>query len=362
MASVRVPLTCVLIAATHAAVAASSYELALVRGFANPEDVEIVPGIGALLVSEMGFGAPLSGGGLAAVPWSAESGPSDGPQRLWPSDDALVPTRRMGDPSCTQSPDPAAFSAHGLSVADTTSARPLVAVVGHGAREAIEYFEVDRVGPGLRARWVGCVPLPRAAAGNDLVVASDGALLVTNYIPTVHGLRAWIWLQIASLGWSTGDVLSWRPSEGWSAVPQSRGAMPNGILRLDGQTYVAYNGAREIVSLPGKGNPTRRSLPMSGAPDNLSAGPHGTILVVLLDPSSRGAWSVASIDASLGRSETLYVHDGSRLRSATSVVFDGHRYVLGSMEGDAIGVLILTHAAQQGAAADRQGPGSDQPR
>ena len=348
MISARIALVC-LISVAHTA-PASPYELVLIRGFANPEDVELAPAVGALLVSEMGFGAPLTGGGLAAVSWSAESGLSGRPRRLWPSDDAEAASPDMGDPSCTDPPDPSAFSGHGLSFASTESGRQLVAVVGHGAREAIEYFELDGVAPSLRARWVGCVRLPPGAAGNDLVLDWDGSILVTNYIPTVHGLRAWIWLQLASFGWNTGEVLSWRPGEGWSAVPQSEGPMPNGILRHRGQTYVAYNGAREIVALPGNGAPTRRSLAVSGSPDNLSAGPHGTILVAILDPSSPGAWSIASIDSSFGRSQIVYAHSGSRLRSATSVAFDGLHYFLGSMDSDAIGVLS-PHAAQQGAAA-----------
>jgi hypothetical protein len=206
-------------------------------------------------------------------------------------------------------------------------------------REAIEYFEVERAGPDLRARWVGCVPLPAGAAGNDLVLDADGSILVTNYIPTVHGLRAWIWLQLAAFGWDTGDVRSWRPGAGWSAIPHSQGAMPNGILRLGGETYVAYNGAREITALPSGDAAIRRSRTLSGAPDNLSAGPDGAILAALLDPSSPGAWEIVSIDASLARSETLLAHDGSRLRSVTSVACDGLRCFLGSMDGDAIGVL-----------------------
>ena len=228
-----------------------------------------------------------------------------------------------------------------------------MAVVGHGVREAIEYFEVDGVSPRLRVRWVGCIPLPPGTAGNDLILDSDGSVLVTNYIPTVHGLRAWIWLQLASFGWNTGEVLSWRPVEGWSEVPQSEGSLPNGILRHHGQTYVAYNGANEIVALPKNGASRRRSLSVPGSPDNLGAGPHDTILVALLDPSSPGAWSIASIDSSLGRPRIVYTDDGSRLRSVTSVAFDGLRYFLGSMDADAIGVLT-PHAAQQGAAADER--------
>jgi hypothetical protein len=141
---------------------------------------------------------------VAAVVWSQESGISGPARRLWPSDAALPPTPTLGDPNCTSPPDPAFFSGHGLSVATRGTQSPIVAVVGHGAREAIEYFELHGAGSELRARWVGCVELPPNTAGNDLALQTDGSIVVTNYIPTVHGLRAWVWLQLAKLGWNTG--------------------------------------------------------------------------------------------------------------------------------------------------------------
>ena len=228
-----------------------------------------------------------------------------------------------------------------------------MAVVGHGAREAIEYFELQGVGPGVRARWAGCVLLPSAAAGNDLVLELDGSVLVTNYIPSVHGIRAWIWLQVASLGWNTGDVLRWTPTAGWSRLPDSEGSMPNGILRHAGTTYIAYNGSREIVALSADGRRKSLSLADLGSPDNLSLGPDGKILAAVLDPSSPGAWSIVETDLTLERARVVYSHDGSELPSVTSVVFDGLRYQVGSMAGDAVGVLG-SPAAAQGAAADER--------
>jgi hypothetical protein len=327
-----------MISAVQAATAAT-LELSLVRGFAKPEDVELVPGARILLASEMGFDAPTSGGGLSAVTWSADRGLTGSPHRLGPSSDALPPHRELGDPACTGPPDPSFFSGHGLSVATTGRAAPLVAVVGHGAREAIEYFALHGIGEEVRAGWVGCVLLPPEAAGNDLVLESSGAVLVTNYIPSVHGITAWVWLQLAQWGWTTGNVLSWSPAAGWSEVPGSEGSMPNGIARQEGRTIVAYNGAHYVTALPEDAQPAQEPLALPGAPDNLSAAWAGGLLAALLHESPPGAWSIASIDPTVSRFAIVFDHDGSRLAGVTSVAHDGTRYFLGSMIGDAIGVL-----------------------
>src|SRR5262249_46857448 len=116
------------------AASASAAELTLVRGVANPEDVQLAPAFGVLLVSEMGFEAPMSGGGLSAVAWSQDGGLSGSPYRLWPSAQSGAPSQDMGDPACSGPPDPSAFSGHGLSTR-RVGARRIVASAGHGARE-----------------------------------------------------------------------------------------------------------------------------------------------------------------------------------------------------------------------------------
>jgi hypothetical protein len=311
-----------------------------VRGFAKPEDVELVPAIGLLLVSEMGADAPRSGGALSAVAWSAKNGVSGPPRRLWPSDDALAPARSIGDPTCETPPDPDAFSGHGLS-ATRANGSVLVAIAGHGAREAIEYFAIEGAGEAARARWVGCTPLPPDTAANDVLVAPDGKLIITNYLPTVHGLIAWIWLELAELGWDTGSVLTWTPAAGWRELAQSAGSMPNGLAYAGVGLVVAYNGAHSLALIPdnvGRGGKVHR-FALPGAPDNLSVRPDGSVVAAVLHDSPPGSWVVMAVDPSLTRAEAVFPHDGSVLPAVTSAVSDGERYFLGAMVGDAIGVL-----------------------
>jgi hypothetical protein len=320
-------------------VIAEEYALSLVPGFAKPEDVELAPATELLLVSEMGFGAPSNGGGLSAVPWSKERGLTGAPFRLWPSAAALPPQRAHGDSACIDPPDPAFYSGHGLSLLAQEGAPPLVAVVRHGEREAIELFELHGTGAAARARWAGCVPLPPDTAGNDVVADPDGWLFVTNYIPSVHGLYALVWLQLADWGWNTGDVRQWTPDGGWRALPGSEGAMPNGIARSDGRTLVAYNGASTVTVIAKGGAATTPGLALPGRPDNLNAAADGATLAALLHPTPPGSWSIARIDRGISRVDVLYTHDGARLPAVTAVAHDGERWFLGSMIGESIGVL-----------------------
>lgn len=317
---------------------AELFSLSLVEGFANPEDVELVPARRVLLVSEMGADAPNGGGALSAVVWTPEAGLVGEPRKLWPSERAMPPAPSAGDPECVSPPDPQTFSGHGLAVIRSTPELSLVGVVGHGAREALELFELFEEGPDVRARWVGCVPLPTDSAANDLA-PGPRSLFVTNYIPTVHGLRALFWLQVASFGWNTGKVLEWRPKRGWRSLPGTEGPLPNGIAVVDGDLYVAYNGAARVVRRSIEGAAPTQDFALPGNPDNLSVSPSGAILVALLDPETPGAWAIASLQPKAGTVEVIFRHHGRDLPAVTSVVTDGSRYYLGSMASDAIGVL-----------------------
>ena len=82
-----------------------------------------------------------------------------------------------------------------------------VAVVSHGVREAIEFFELSGTDGTLAARWIGCIPLPPDAVGNDVVFGTDGAILVTDYQPARTGPAAAYYAIVAGLGGVTGEVL-----------------------------------------------------------------------------------------------------------------------------------------------------------
>jgi hypothetical protein len=319
--------------------------IATLCGFAKPEDVAWIASRNVLLVSEMGLAAPSSGGALSAV----DAAPAAlGARRvLWPRGPAGPPVEepRLGDPTCETPPEPSGFSAHGLdAVPSEDAARVRVALVAHGAREAIELFDLVGEGEGLHLVWRGCVPLPPGTAGNDVAIGPAGELFVTNYLPTVHGLRALLALRAADRGEITGDVLAWSRERGWRHVAGSEASQPNGIaVSPDGATlFVAENGASRLVRMPAAGareGSERTHLPLPGRPDNLSWSRTGALLAAVLHPGTPGGWSLVEIAPdSLRAVLRIEARDGRPLHSVTSAADAGARLYLGSMADDRIGV------------------------
>jgi hypothetical protein len=310
-------------------------------GLARPEDLAWVSSKRALLASEMGFEAPERGGGVSVVEIDS---PKRTPRRLWPLPGATSQDARplRGDPSCAASPRPDGFSGHGLDAAAPApgAAGVEVAVVGHGDREAVELFELRGEGSSLELAWRGCVPLPDGTAGNDVAIGADGALYVTNYIPTVHGLRALLALRRAARGEVTGDVLAWSPQQGWRHLPGTDAAQPNGIaLAADGDTLlVAENGRRRLLRLSLRSGERIDGPELSGGPDNLSWTGRGTLLAALLMPETPGGFEITEVDPASFAARTRLAHDGSAIHSVTSAVEIEGALFLGSMADDRMGV------------------------
>ncbi len=325
----------------------ASADLATVCGFAKPEDVEAVPARSLVLVSEMGWNAPSSGGALSALVLDAQGWAFDDVHRLGPEASAWTPSDALlGDPTCRLPPNADGFSPHGIGTrVDAEGVR--VAVVAHGAREAIELFELIGAGRDARLVWRGCVPLPPDTAGNDVALHPDGRLFVTNYIPSVHGLRAWLALRRGYRGEATGDVLVWSPAQGWSHLAGTEAAIPNGIaLSADGAfLWVAENGAQRIArfSLREAGAGERRDVPLRGAPDNLSWSTRGALLAAVLDTKRAGAWWIEEIEPETLTTRVLFGSSGEDLRSVTSAADSGSSLVLGSYEDDRVGLLHRPH-------------------
>lgn len=181
-----------------------------------------------------------------------------------------------GSPQCPKAPEPATLQTHGLHIRSTGRNRAVLHVVGHGAREAIEQFEVDATGEAPTLKWTGCMPLPQGLAANSVVALADGTVLAT-----VLFLPGTTFAESMS-GKNTGVVLERRA--GQSAFEVMRGTeLPanNGIeASPDGrEIYVVSSGLRTIVSYR-RGNPatrlgTTRVLPFT--PDNVHLGPDGRL-------------------------------------------------------------------------------------
>jgi hypothetical protein len=298
-----------------------------------------------------------AGGGSLAALTLGPAGQPGGVLRLWP---AAEPARReaaappgafAGDPGCEQPPAADGFEPHGAAArAPAADGAVAVAVVGHGAREAVELFVLRGAAEAAALRWTGCVSLPPDAVGNDVIFAPDDSLLVTNYQPALGGLRGLAYTIAGGLGWSTGEVLRWRAGRGWESVPATRGANPNGLLLApDAQTlFVAMSGSRRVAIRPLAG--AARDIRVDGHPDNLSWSPQGKLLAALHTSGfaflrcrfgalpCRSPWSFVEIDPGSGQVSLRFEHAGSRIGGVASVAEVGDYVYFGAVFDDRIGV------------------------
>ena len=325
-----------------------------VCGFSRPEDLEIVPGAGLMLVSQM---RPLFGSGegsIAAVTLDSLGAATATIWQIWPPGTGTPPaspaaTPVVGDPACTTSPDALMFSPHGLNTRRLDDDTVRVAIVGHGLREAVELFDLLGHGRTAVLAWRGCVPLPPHPAGNDLALAADGAIVVANCLPSFGGLRGAASMLGANLGMATGDVMRWMPGMGWHHIEETTARMANGIAidAASGTTYYSETGAGQIARIAANGI-TRASVP--GRPDNLSWSSRGTLLVGTHMANAafarcafgrtpcRSAWALLEIDPRTLATTTLLLHDGSVVGAVAGAAEFNGRYYFSAVFDDRIGV------------------------
>ncbi|MEO8452284.1 MAG: hypothetical protein ABI647_21010 [Gemmatimonadota bacterium] len=208
-------------------------------------------------------------------------------------------------------------TAHGINLRAGPNGVHTLYVVHHPQRESVEVFEVDARGKTPTITWVGCVLSPAGVSGNSVAVLPNHGFALTNFLSRgLGGYRgeagASVRAKLAG-GEPTGEVWEWNPGQGWTKVPGSDGAGPNGLeASPDGRWfYIAEWGTQKVIKLSrGQPNPTKQEVSLDFHPDNLrwqsdgsllAAGQHGTVDAILSDCLSnddcRGvATSVASID------------------------------------------------------------------
>jgi hypothetical protein len=108
----------------------------------------------------------------------------------WSSEDKI-----WGEEDCP-APQAAAFSPHGIDLTIRDDGATSLLVVNHGAREAVEFFEVA---PSGDLTWRGCAIPPEDPSINDVAGESTG----------------WVW--------------EWTPEGGFAKLPNTDDLMPNGI-------------------------------------------------------------------------------------------------------------------------------------
>jgi hypothetical protein len=332
-------------------------ELGTICGFKNPEDLQHIVSLGLILISEEGFGGRLLSLQLDDL--------NAGPRVLWPPNaDALIEMAKhggdLGDHNCPFPSDPAKLWPHGLSALESVdpSTPVRIAFVSHRLindilTDSIQLFDlsVDAAQP---LRWRGCLNMPDNVTGNDIAYLRDGSLVATNFAPRGTLAQLDRYARRGGLGIDTGDILRWSREQGWSHIPNTHGALPNGIaVSADEKTlYYSDAGNSQVVIFPltsDSGAAVR--VKVGGAPNNLTVTDEGKILATgatlsgdlpiicsLGGRQCRSGWAVWEIDPATGSVVELTAERGQLIASATTALEIGDTLYIGSMADNRIGV------------------------
>jgi hypothetical protein len=238
-------------------------DVTYVCGPKNPEDLVLVPGTQWIVSSGMADGA-----GFYLVDSKAGS---FSPLAFTARHDSLFA-------SCAMPPTAQTLNSHGLNIRATGTNRARLYVVGHGAREAIEVFDVDASGPRPTLTWRGCVLMPEGLAANSVASFADGSIVATVlFMPGTTFADAIVARK------PTGAVFEWSPGKpGFELVRGTELPANNGIeTSADGrEIYVASSGLQTIVAFS-HSNPARQlrtTQPLGFTPDNVHLAPDGRLV------------------------------------------------------------------------------------
>jgi hypothetical protein len=238
-------------------------DVTYVCGPKNPEDLVLVPGTQWIVSSGMADGA-----GFYLVDSKAGS---FSPLAFTARHDSLFT-------SCAMPPTAQTLNSHGLNIRATGTNRARLYVVGHGAREAIEVFDVDASGPRPTLIWRGCVLMPEGLAANSVASFADGSIVATVlFMPGTTFADAIVARK------PTGAVFEWSPGKpGFELVRGTELPANNGIeTSADGrEIYVASSGLQTIVAFS-HSNPARQlrtTQPLGFTPDNVHLAPDGRLV------------------------------------------------------------------------------------
>jgi hypothetical protein len=170
-------------------------------------------------------------------------------------------------------------------------------IVHHQGRESVEVFEIDARPKIPTIAWVGCAISPQGISGNGVAVLPNNGFAVTNFATrSLGGFRGPDGARLRGMlskGDVTGEVWQWSPAAGWTKIPGTEGAGPNGIeASRDGKwLYINEWGSQNVLRVSRGVTPVKRDkVKLDFHPDNLrwqsdgsllAAGQHGSVDDVL---------------------------------------------------------------------------------
>jgi len=186
------------------------------------------------------------------------------------SDDIAVRADTATYPGSTP-PDWETFGPHGIGLGARTGDVITFYAVNHGAREAVEVFQIDVSGARPRFTWIGTVLAPE-----------DGFIDAVAWVPGTNGIVVTAMsdprdvegsAQKQMKGLPVGWVREWHPGRGWKTLPGTETlSTPNGVIvSEDGRhVFVAASTNMSIVRITrGAAKPEVVSAQVAGIPDNV---------------------------------------------------------------------------------------------
>lgn len=317
----------------------SEQDMVFVCGPMNAEDLVWLDGTKWIIASGMS-GQGISGHMYLLDPANRSYEnwyPGSSPVSRWDRDEFA---------GCPGELNTANFSAHGLAIRALGDGVHRLYVTSHGAREAVEIFEVDARGEKPSVAWVGCVVMPEHASINSVAPLADGGFLTTRIMDEGSEVSGAIFA-----GDITGYLYEWHPGGSISAVAGTEMSGPNGIeVSSDGTTvFVASWGRGEISRFRRTANGglhNERTVKMNFRVDNLRWSKRGTLYAVghrlsesqdCGDPLCIDEWEVAEVDPVTMKTRTLAVKKPlTGFTGATVAIEWDEGLWLGTFHGDRI--------------------------
>lgn len=328
----------------------STAQFAFACGAVKPEDLAHIPETRWIVAS--GF---ATGAGLKIVDSRTRK------TRLWFEGRSDQVARDPAYPDCATPPDPALFTARGISLRLIAPGQARLLVVNHGGREAIEVFAVDYRDAARTPllHWQGCLAMPPGHVANSVASYGDGTVIATVLTRPGTNITDFV------LGRPTGGVYERAPGDAaFRLLPGTELPGNNGLetAKDDSGFYVIAFGLRAVVAFGRRDTraPLWRAQAPEFMPDNIHWDGDRLLLagMVRYEPACGGVrqivdgvadgmachrgWAVAQLDPD-SRRFTLVAHGPPDpvFNGASAAVIVGRDLWLGSYQADRIAIHAL---------------------
>jgi hypothetical protein len=183
-------------------------------------------------------------------------------------------------PDCPGPPDLERLNVHGLSIAETAPRRFTVYTTSHGAREAIEIYELDLNAAAPVLTWTGCVLLEQDGYFNAVARLADGGFIATRM------RDANVSNNSVQRGAITGYLMEWHPGGPLQSLAGTELSLANGIDVSSNERYVFVVAAPQLlVRFDRSTTPIgKRVLSLPVRADNVHWDGRGKLLIAGGDP------------------------------------------------------------------------------